>query len=213
MSQLPSLPPGVALERGLSERFRRLAAEWKQQSRYLSNLAQMAMLRPYQQIIGMGPTVVPLLLEELRREPDHWFWAQKRSPSRTPCRPKPRAGSDRWPRRGSGGGRNRASSGMKADPDFPRLAPQNHRITSPAGIEYNCVAWAAGDTENWWQPGVYWPVEPRDLDGTGQGIGLADPMIAAIALNQGLELVTGNTAHFQRIQRLGYPLTLVNWRI
>ena len=38
-------------------------------------------------------------------------------------------------------------------------------------------------------------------------------MIAAIAIDQGLELVTGNTAHYQRIQQLGYPLTLVNWRI
>ncbi len=47
---------------------------------------------------------------------------------------------------------------MDADSDFPRLTPQNHRLTSPAAIEYNCVAWAAGDTEHWWQPGVYWPV-------------------------------------------------------
>jgi tRNA(fMet)-specific endonuclease VapC len=52
-----------------------------------------------------------------------------------------------------------------------------------------------------------------DLERTGQGIGLADPMIAAIALEQGLELVTGNTAHFRRIQQVGYPLTLSNWRI
>jgi tRNA(fMet)-specific endonuclease VapC len=51
-----------------------------------------------------------------------------------------------------------------------------------------------------------------DLDRTGQTIGMADPMIAAIALDHGLELVTGNTAHYQRIQQLGYPLTLVNWR-
>jgi tRNA(fMet)-specific endonuclease VapC len=51
-----------------------------------------------------------------------------------------------------------------------------------------------------------------DLERTGQGIGLADPMIAAIALVHGLELVTGNTAHYQRIQQLGYPLTLANWR-
>ncbi len=47
---------------------------------------------------------------------------------------------------------------MRADRDLPRLTPQNHRVTSPAAVEYNCVAWAAGDTENWWQPGVYWPV-------------------------------------------------------
>ena len=52
-----------------------------------------------------------------------------------------------------------------------------------------------------------------DLDRTGQIIGLADPMIAAVAMQHGLELVTGNTAHFQRIQQLGYPLTLANWRI
>jgi tRNA(fMet)-specific endonuclease VapC len=51
-----------------------------------------------------------------------------------------------------------------------------------------------------------------DLDRTRQPIGRADPMIAAIALGQGLELVTGNTAHYQRIQQLGYPLILVNWR-
>jgi predicted nucleic acid-binding protein len=38
-------------------------------------------------------------------------------------------------------------------------------------------------------------------------------MIAAIAIEQGLELVTGNTSDFQRVQALGYPLTLVNWRI
>ena len=51
-----------------------------------------------------------------------------------------------------------------------------------------------------------------DLERAGQAIGTADPMIAAVALQHGLELVTGNTAHFQRIQQLGYPLTLVNWR-
>lgn len=51
-----------------------------------------------------------------------------------------------------------------------------------------------------------------ELHRLGRPIGLADPMIAAIALTNGLELVTGNTAHFQRILQLGYPLTLSNWR-
>ena len=57
------------------ERFQRLAAEWKQRSRHMSNTAQMAMLRPYQKIIGMGIEAVPLILEELQREPNQWFWA------------------------------------------------------------------------------------------------------------------------------------------
>jgi predicted nucleic acid-binding protein len=52
-----------------------------------------------------------------------------------------------------------------------------------------------------------------DLDRVGRPIGRCDPMIAAIAITNGLELVTGNTAHFQRVQQLGYPLTLVNWRV
>ena len=51
-----------------------------------------------------------------------------------------------------------------------------------------------------------------DLDRTGQTIGMADPIIAAIALEHNLELVTGNFAHFQRIIRLGYPLTLITRR-
>ena len=51
-----------------------------------------------------------------------------------------------------------------------------------------------------------------ELGHAGRPIGVADTMIAATALTQGLELVTGNTAHFQRVQQLGYSLTLVNWR-
>jgi len=49
-----------------------------------------------------------------------------------------------------------------------------------------------------------------DLERIGRPIGLADTMIAAIALHHGLELATDNTSHFQRVQQLGYPLTLVN---
>jgi hypothetical protein len=59
----------------VTARFAGLAADWKARSRHMSNVAQMAMLRPYQQIIGLGPAAVPLLLGELAREPDQWFWA------------------------------------------------------------------------------------------------------------------------------------------
>jgi len=54
---------------------------------------------------------------------------------------------------------------MMGSDAFPRLTAVNHRVTSPATPEYNCVAWAAGDDQHWWQPGVYWPVpaSPGDL--------------------------------------------------
>jgi tRNA(fMet)-specific endonuclease VapC len=51
-----------------------------------------------------------------------------------------------------------------------------------------------------------------DLDRMGRPIGRCDPMVAAIAIIHGLDLVTGNTAHYQRIHQLGYALPLVNWR-
>ena len=39
------------------------------------------------QIIGMGPAVVGLILTELRREPDHWFWALEAIASENPVSP------------------------------------------------------------------------------------------------------------------------------
>ena len=52
---------------------------------------------------------------------------------------------------------------MIASPDFPRLTAANHRVTSPSTPDYNCIAWSAGDTEHWWQPGVFWPIAtPKD---------------------------------------------------
>jgi tRNA(fMet)-specific endonuclease VapC len=51
-----------------------------------------------------------------------------------------------------------------------------------------------------------------DLESVGQPIGRADVMIAAISLHHNLTLVTGNTRHYQRIQTLGYPLRIANWR-
>jgi predicted nucleic acid-binding protein len=51
-----------------------------------------------------------------------------------------------------------------------------------------------------------------ELERVGRPIGVTDPMIAAFAIRHGLELVTGNTTHFQRVQQIGYSLTLANWR-
>lgn len=51
-----------------------------------------------------------------------------------------------------------------------------------------------------------------ELSAIGATIGHYDPMIAATAIEHGLVLVTGNTAHFDRIQQLGFPLLLANWR-
>lgn len=65
----------VAVPERLRQRFERLAAKWKVESRFLSNTVQIAMLDSYQRIIGMGEPAVPLILEEMERDPRQWFWA------------------------------------------------------------------------------------------------------------------------------------------
>lgn len=57
------------------DRFHRLATQWREESQYMSNTGQMTLLKSYLRIIGMGAPAVPLLLEELKRQPDHWFQA------------------------------------------------------------------------------------------------------------------------------------------
>ncbi|HWY86113.1 MAG TPA: hypothetical protein VNX28_05285 [Gemmataceae bacterium] len=56
-------------------RFSELVATWKRERGPHSSSARLAEHPAYQEIIRMGPEVVPLLLRELEREPDHWFRA------------------------------------------------------------------------------------------------------------------------------------------
>lgn len=70
-------PAGGEASEGLRRRFHQLAGEWKQATLLISSGTEMLLHPAYQQIIGMGRDAVPLLVAELRRDPDHWFWALK----------------------------------------------------------------------------------------------------------------------------------------
>ncbi len=52
-------------------------------------------------------------------------------------------------------------SGSWPPADFPKLQEADREITSESTHEYNCIAWAAGDTDRWWWPDemgtAYWP--------------------------------------------------------
>lgn len=41
---------------------------------------------------------------------------------------------------------------------------------------------------------------------------MPDVMIAAIALRNGLPIVTGNGAHFGHVRSVGYEMVIDNWR-
>ena len=80
-------PEGVqALER----QFQALAARWREDIGHLSSIREIVIHPAYQRIIGMGPAVVPHILAELARRPDHWFWALSAIIGEDPVRPEHR---------------------------------------------------------------------------------------------------------------------------
>ena len=74
----------------LEQQFTQLAAEWRRETMYWSSTWAIAMHPSYQRIIGMGPAAVPLIIRELERQPEHWFWALKAITGADPVLPADR---------------------------------------------------------------------------------------------------------------------------
>jgi hypothetical protein len=55
--------------------FTELVTEWRRDTALDSFVTHKVMHFAYQSIIGLGPAVVPLLLESLADDPRDWFWA------------------------------------------------------------------------------------------------------------------------------------------
>ncbi len=77
-------------ERQFADRFRTLVEQWKRDTLVLSNPTAMEQHPAYQEIIRMGPDAIPLILAELRREPDFWFAALHRLTGANPETPEMR---------------------------------------------------------------------------------------------------------------------------
>lgn len=56
-------------------KFRELKAKWVEDTFFASSVVDRVLHPSYQQIIGMGPQVIPLLLKDLSNEDSDWFWA------------------------------------------------------------------------------------------------------------------------------------------
>jgi hypothetical protein len=61
---------------------------------------------------------------------------------------------------GSGAGIYRLSE-QEIEKTFPKLIDSGYTVTSPETTDYNCIAWAANNTDAWWWPDSfnlgYWP--------------------------------------------------------
>jgi hypothetical protein len=59
----------------LEQRFRALADKWQRETGHMSVTIKRVMHPSYQDIMAMGPQVVPLLLRDLVQTRRDWFWA------------------------------------------------------------------------------------------------------------------------------------------
>ena len=55
--------------------FAELQEAWKTETAAYPSVRDRIMHPAYQRIVGLGPQVVPLIIEQLQRDVDHWFWA------------------------------------------------------------------------------------------------------------------------------------------
>jgi hypothetical protein len=69
----------------LRPEFTTLAAQWRRETRHLSLVSKKIANDAYFRITGMGKPVIPLLLEELRDRPAHWFAALRATTNFDPC--------------------------------------------------------------------------------------------------------------------------------
>lgn len=84
-------------------RFNDLAEKWVAETAHLSAMSSIVLHRSYQEIIGLGRDVLPLILRRLSADPNHWFWALRAIAGEDPCPLPMSASSMQCAKRGSGG--------------------------------------------------------------------------------------------------------------
>jgi hypothetical protein len=84
--------PGQQPPESLEDRFRQLAEEWHKAVAYHSSSTVRSNHPAYQEIINLGPEVVPLLLRDMEENHTHWFTALRRITGADPA-PESAAGN------------------------------------------------------------------------------------------------------------------------
>lgn len=71
---MASVPASQQAE-SVEQKFQRLAAVWRAETGHFSSITRVSNHPAYQEIISLGQAVVPSLLRDLQKEPEHWFVA------------------------------------------------------------------------------------------------------------------------------------------
>ncbi len=70
------------------ERFIELTKRWRSEVRTVSSTTERVLNSAYQDIIGMGRPVLPLIFRELEVNGGHWFWALRHITQENPASPE-----------------------------------------------------------------------------------------------------------------------------
>ena len=63
------------IPRNIEEEFYSNVVKWKADIEIASSMHDVVLNKAYQRIIGLGPTVIPLILKDLKNYGGLWFWA------------------------------------------------------------------------------------------------------------------------------------------
>lgn len=80
LTKLLTAPSVISIPRAesrkmLEARFTELAQRWRNEVRTISSTTDRVLHSAYQDIIGMGKPVLPLIFREMAKNGGHWFWA------------------------------------------------------------------------------------------------------------------------------------------
>jgi hypothetical protein len=96
MPTVPIKPTGTTLPvETIEEKFQRLASVWRAETAYASSSSDLVAHPAFQEIVGMGQAVIPLLLRELENRTGHWHRALRLITGADPVPPADRGNIDK----------------------------------------------------------------------------------------------------------------------
>ena len=72
----------------LRDQFLDLSKKWREETIFTSSMTEIVLNDAYQQIIGMGPDVLPYIFDDLQTKGGHWFWALRAITRENPVKPE-----------------------------------------------------------------------------------------------------------------------------
>jgi hypothetical protein len=96
MSTVPAKEkPAPEPAENIGEKFRRLAAVWLAETAYVSSTSELVAHPAFQEIVALGPAVIPFLLRALENRTGHWHRALRRITGADPVPPADRGNIDK----------------------------------------------------------------------------------------------------------------------